>query len=138
MKNCYKCNTWKDFCEFYSDKSKKDGKCSECKSCNKQRGKKYYHAGYRGLAVDQRRRLVYSYLLKNPCIDCGEKDPLVLEFDHVKGNKVNSISRIIREGGKLTEEMDKCVVRCANCHRRKTAKERKWVVTQHGWMDSLI
>ena len=63
--------------------------------------------------------------LSGGCIDCGEKDILVLEFDHVVGNKSMNISEM-RSGlyslKKIAEEIAKCEVRCANCHRRKTAK----------------
>ena len=50
---------------------------------------------------------------------------VVLDFDHVRGKKRKAVSRMIGEGYGLiaiSEEMAKCEVRCANCHRRKTAK----------------
>jgi hypothetical protein len=53
---------------------------------------------------------------------------VVLDFDHVMGTKVNSISQMIRDGTtleRLQAEMAKCVICCANCDRRKTAAERK-------------
>jgi len=51
---------------------------------------------------------------------------MVLDFDHVSGIKVMGISRMVANGGSLEalqEEIAKCVSRCANCHRRKTAHE---------------
>lgn len=63
----------------------------------------------------------------NPCVDCGEDDPVVLEFDHVRGDKAGSISLMIHNGVSLETliiEINKCQVRCANCHRRKTARDR--------------
>ena len=56
------------------------------------------------------------------CRDCGELDPIVLDFDHVRGKKVANIAEMC---GKVSEktmlaEIAKCDVRCANCHRRKT------------------
>lgn len=71
------------------------------------------------------------YLLSHPCVDCGEKDILVLEFDH-KDRKLKEfeIRRIIQNGGsveKIKSEIRKCEIRCANCHRRKTEIEnRSW------------
>ena len=41
MKYCYKCKTTKDINEFYNNKSKKDGLCSECKKCCINYNKKY-------------------------------------------------------------------------------------------------
>lgn len=86
--------------------------------------------------------LIYNYLLDNPCVDCGEKDPLVLQFDHVRGEKKFDISYGIaaRSLEKLVAEIEKCDIRCANCHQRKTAKQRKYykficaidVQRQHG------
>lgn len=71
-------------------------------------------------------RFIKNYLSKNPCIDCGEKDPLVLEFDHVRGRKKGGISDLKRYSSKiLLKEIAKCEVRCANCHRRKTLKDLK-------------
>ena len=70
---------------------------------------------------------VIDYLSKHPCIDCGEDDIIVLEFDHVdRATKEFNVSKAVRDGTKLPrliEEINKCVVRCANCHRRKTYAE---------------
>jgi hypothetical protein len=59
-------------------------------------------------------------------VDCGESDPVVLDFDHVRGSKRFSIAIAVTLGypwETLLREIEKCEVRCANCHRRKTARQ---------------
>lgn len=72
------------------------------------------------------REFVDNYLKNNPCVDCGYSDIRALEFDHVRGNKIKEISTMIccYSLTKIIEEIKKCDVRCANCHRIIT-KERK-------------
>jgi hypothetical protein len=58
-------------------------------------------------------------------MDCGERDPIVLEFDHVRGKKKEIVSFLITQGYSLktiAEEIAKCQVICANRHRRRTAR----------------
>jgi hypothetical protein len=68
-----------------------------------------------------------SYLLAffktHHCVDCGEADPRVLEFDH-RGEKSFNISYGLQHHAwpLVLAEIEKCDVRCANCHRRKTAR----------------
>lgn len=62
-------------------------------------------------------------------MDCGEADPIVLEFDHVRGEKADNISRMVhgtRSIAAIQAEIDKCEVVCANCHRRRTAETQEW------------
>ena len=58
------------------------------------------------------------------CADCGERDPLVLDFDHLPGtNKIASLSYMANKTvawPKIVAEIEKCDVVCANCHRRRT------------------
>ena len=63
-----------------------------------------------------------QYLLENPCVDCGEDDVVVLEFDHVQSGKCANVGALAQRCSlaRLQEEIDKCEVRCANCHRRAT------------------
>lgn len=74
-----------------------------------------------------RRAHVREYLRTHPCVDCGETDIVVLEFDHLDPTtKTASVSRAMNANwtiAKIEAEMAKCVVRCANCHRRRTAKQ---------------
>lgn len=66
---------------------------------------------------------------QHPCIDCGETNPIILEFDHVTGDKQFNISNVAREGygmKRLKDEIAKCEVRCANCHRKKTYERSGW------------
>ena len=66
----------------------------------------------------------------NPCVDCNEADPIVLEFDHRDDvEKIAEVGKLVANGYKwetIKEEIDKCDVRCANCHRRRTAKQFNW------------
>ena len=68
-------------------------------------------------------RYLLEYFKSNPCVDCGEADPLVLEFDHLKDKRFDIGAGLPdRNWEKLLEEMEKCDVVCANCHRRRTAR----------------
>jgi hypothetical protein len=76
---------------------------------------------------DEARRYVWEYLSNHICHDCGEYDPLVLTFDHVRGTKKMNISQMINQGYTLKvlqEEIDKCEVVCSNCHLRREKKRR--------------
>ncbi len=76
---------------------------------------------------------VREYYKKHPCVDCGENDPVVLDFDHRVGEKkLRNVSNMMHWScwDTIKKEIDKCDVRCANCHRRKTAKERNYYVNK--------
>lgn len=67
---------------------------------------------------------LFEYLSTRKCIDCGEKDPVVLDFDHINPeNKFKPVSKMMSghcSWNSLLIEINKCEIRCANCHRRKT------------------
>ncbi len=66
-------------------------------------------------------RLLARYKRWCGCKDCGEKDPVVLQFDHVRGKKTAGVSTLVLRSRKvLLAEIRKCEVRCANCHVRVT------------------
>ena len=72
---------------------------------------------------------INTHLKTNPCVDCGETDPIILEFDHVTGDKQFNIANAARDGfgmERLKTEIAKCEVRCANCHRKKTYERSGW------------
>lgn len=72
-------------------------------------------------------QFIFSYLITHPCNDCGEKNPLVLQFDHIKNKKFNigDCMKLRVSKNTLSEEINKCVIRCANCHTKKTAIDFK-------------
>jgi hypothetical protein len=80
------------------------------------------------LLVAKRVAYLVSYLREHPCVDCGETDPLVLGFDHLRDKK-SSISKGLRdrEWQSVLDEIAKCDVVCANCHRRRTARRSGFV-----------
>lgn len=54
------------------------------------------------------------------CKDCGEVNPAILEFDHVRGRKSFDIgSRAQVSILRLFSEIEKCEVRCKTCHKRR-------------------
>lgn len=137
-KKCTKCGKLKDFDEF-SWKHKNKKRHPNCKACCKKVIQKHYNENkdvYKARAVlhtaykrKSHSRDVVKYLMEHPCVDCGEKDPIVLQFDHVRGSKKDNIAHMISGGyawKTIKSEIDKCEVRCANCHTRKTAKQFGW------------
>lgn len=62
-----------------------------------------------------------------PCTDCKKKYPaVVMDFDHVHGNKTKEVSAYMRGGNLIDalEEIKKCELVCANCHRLRTESRR--------------
>lgn len=129
MKKCVKCQKKKERLDFCTSKKARDGLQSWCKKCvNIARMKTYWqdpkaqHLRSKELAKHRQYEML-CYLSVHPCVDCGEDDLIVLEFDHVRGNKSGNVSELARKGcssKKLQKEIAKCEIRCCNCHRRKT------------------
>lgn len=72
----------------------------------------------------------YEQLQKSECLDCGERNIVLLDFDHRDpSTKVSSVSLMKLRYDNIpavAAEMLKCDVRCVRCHRLKTAKEQDW------------
>ena len=75
-------------------------------------------------------RKVIEYLAAHPCVDCGERNPVVMDFDHRDpASKTVEIGNLLHRAGSwaaIEAEIAKCDVRCANCHRRRTAQQFGW------------
>lgn len=110
-----------------------------CKKCSNKKSSEHYLANkdiykkrardFSKIQIDSNRENLYKYLEEHSCVDCGEKDPIVLQLDHVRGKKRGDVSKMVRScysWKSISEELDKCEVRCANCHSRKTAKQQGW------------
>lgn len=102
--------------------------------------KKIYMRAYRArrapgsVAQDARTRqirkekqaYIREYKANTGCVDCGEKDWIVLDLDHQDPlEKICDPNKLqTRSWANLKAELIKCVVRCANCHRRRTFREK--------------
>ena len=133
MRRCGRCKLEKpveDFAWRRKEKAQLDNYCRPCRATYKQehyaanRQRYIDSAGRRKRAlVAERIDFLISYLREHPCVDCGETDPIVLEFDHLRDKKFGIAAGLRdREWQSVLDEMAKCEVVCANCHRRRTAK----------------
>lgn len=139
-KKCYTCGNIKLLTEFNKNKSKKDGLNTICKECSRERSRRYYkenldlHKSNVSIRNQRVRKenieRVYEYLDDKKCIDCGySKNKIALQFDHVRGEKKDSISRMVSNGyswESIIDEIQKCEIRCANCHMIRTADQFNW------------
>jgi hypothetical protein len=143
MKQCSRCKQFKNKSEFYFQSR---GKLKpHCKSCQKEYDNKFHQKWYaneKNQAASIKRAIIHhaqqkkenkqkllSYLKSHPCVDCGESDPVVLKFDHVNGFKKSGISVLIRKNSSwkiIQAEIEKCEVRCGNCHDKRHAREQGW------------
>lgn len=132
-KPCSKCKEEKDFSEFSKCKAAKSGLQSQCKPCHRESVKAAYKknpapAKARALKQVQEKREWISQQKNKPCADCGGVfDPVCMDFDHLpEYDKVANLSVMYQYPlEKIKEEIAKCEVVCANCHRLRT-KNREY------------
>jgi hypothetical protein len=71
----------------------------------------------------EQRAVIWDHKRK-PCTDCKiQYDPWVMDFDHVRGKKRFNLNRLVKISASwntILEEIAKCEVVCANCHRART------------------
>ena len=109
---------------------------SYCRPCTAAYHRAYYaaHRTEHIAAVNERRRrrirrnrAVVNAAKDRPCHDCGNSyPPAAMDLDHVRGTKVGDVSRLVYEAsiGTVLEEIAKCDVVCATCHRLRTLHRR--------------
>lgn len=137
MKRCSKCHQLKQLHNFGKRKTSRDGKQGKCKTYVKEYAKIWYETNKDNrraqiktsnkLAKIRNQEFIIDYLSKHPCIDCGNTDIRVLEFDHLyPQDKKYNISNLILESCSLMtlkKEIQKCVIRCSNCHKIRTQQQ---------------
>lgn len=143
---CTRCRETKPRNAFYPRSGRVREVHEWCRACFREYRVAYYSArraselrrvrANRDRLVREWRERRLAYLRQHPCVDCGEADPVVLEFDHMS-DKLGDIAVLARKWrwSAIEREIAKCEIRCANCHRRKTARERGyylWRVQKSG------
>lgn len=136
-KICTKCQNEKLLTSF-SRKGK--GLTSNCKDCAAEYGKQHYKANkalYMQRArtngkklIERNRKVIEEYKSSKPCLDCGKIfPPCAMDFDHLDNTKkISSVCRMMLNSvslEKLFQEIEKCELVCAVCHRIRTHNRRK-------------
>ena len=134
-KICTECGQERLLNEFHIKRGRLRSNCKWCVSRYTKEHYKNNREYYLKKATINRKRgqarlreFLFTYKKEHPCVDCGESDPIVLEFDHIE-NKVDGLARMATRALKLSTiiaEISKCDVVCANCHKRRTAKTFNW------------
>ncbi|MGH9199497.1 MAG: hypothetical protein ACRD1T_27675, partial [Acidimicrobiia bacterium] len=138
LRRCSRCGELKALADFAFRNISAGLKGHYCRSCQADYRREHYKANrpdYITRAMEEARLrkqdvllLLHAYLREHPCVDCGESEPVLLDFDHVR-DKDCEIATMIRAGrpwADIEREIAKCEVRCANCHARKTARQDGW------------
>ena len=115
-------------------RGQRDTFCRPCRAAYKQehyaanRQRYIDNAAARKSALaDERTAYLIEYFAEHPCVDCGEDDPVVLDFDHLRDKAFNiGASLHLRGWSSILAEIEKCEVVCANCHRRRTARRGRF------------
>jgi hypothetical protein len=122
--------------DYFKTHSSNRGLEAVCKSCQRLNARAYEQVknsnGIRGV-VDRRvklRTFLDQTKLESGCVVCGyNSHPAALDFDHLPGaNKVATIAKLFSglKDDLLLEEIKKCEVVCANCHRVRTATRQQY------------
>lgn len=143
FKTCPNCGPLSE--DNFSWKNKSKGiRASMCKSCHQNYSKTHYannHDAYIAKSKKngkkqyaKNRELIIQHLKSHSCVDCGESDIAVLQFDH--RNREDKHAPVSRLGhcslSKLMKEIEKCDIRCANCHMRRTGNQFGWLMRNGG------
>jgi hypothetical protein len=129
-KTCSHCKKDLPLDEF---NKKGSGKQPYCRACQSIAMRAYYALNrlhhrsvvmrLKAKRMAKNRDKLREYFSSRCCVDCGNKDIRVLEFDHVRGTKSANVSLLLARGhswGNILAEIIKCDLVCANCHRIRT------------------
>lgn len=133
---CARCGEHQPLDAFNSSSSRK--RSSYCRPCQRESAKEHYRknkaryierARIRSQAEFKRRmEWLADYFRSHPCVDCGEADIFVLEFDHLRDKSFNIGNRLRDLNiNAILDEIAKCEVVCGNCHRRRTARRGNYL-----------
>lgn len=130
-KTCTTCKQVKPLSEFNRNKCKVDGYQTLCKDCSKKRSRRYYsdnkekHRNVVNARKNLQRRQVANKLMEIKscgCVFCSEDDPICMDFHHLdpktKNFEVGYAASLGLKWESVEAEIRKCVVVCANCHRK--------------------
>ena len=130
-KRCCTCHQLRPLTDFNVPAAARDGLQSRCRDGSRQwyvanRDTHRAEVRRRSAAIKREyKRRIGEHLQANPCVDCGEDDVRVLDFDHLDAaEKRTEVAKLVNAGGRWSDielEIAKCAVRCANCHRRVTS-----------------
>lgn len=128
-KVCQLCSIDKPVSEFNKNSRKSDGLQNRCRSCTKEYNNQSYKTSEkRRKTIKTRNRTVRLYNRKFVsrykrfcgCRLCSEREPVALDLHHIdpdgKDLEVSKLINISLDKAKV--EIRKCVVLCANCHRK--------------------
>lgn len=122
MQICTKCKEPKTLTEYrFANKATGKRTCW-CKVCFSA------HERERAIRYKNNREKMKEYLSGRCCKHCGIDDIRVLEFDHIdRQTKKYDISVMMGNSWEtIMEEVAKCQILCANCHRIKTHENKDW------------
>ena len=133
-KRCCPCHHVRPVADFNVRVAAADGLQSRCGDCSRQwyvadRDAHRAKVRLRSTAIEKEyKRRIGGHLLAHPCVDCGESDVRVLDFDHLRPpRRLDEALRHRQDGqrGRAWSDIElqiaQCEVRCANCHRRVTS-----------------
>jgi hypothetical protein len=147
IKQCTVCKITKSYTDFYFRDRSAGRLHSQCKECYKTKRIGFMEEHYAKYGDEYRTRArirkmvqksdrqekITRYLKDKHCEVCGISDIRVLDFDHLdQKTKKFSIARGLNNGWAwdvILEEIQKCRILCANCHRIRTAEQQnsyKW------------
>jgi hypothetical protein len=135
LRKCYRCCELKPEADFSWRRKAKGQRDSFCRPCRSAYGKEHYEKNRRRYIEQagkvkrrvalERTRYLIEFFKTHPCVDCGELDPVVLEFDHLRDKSFAIGPQLSRRSWQsILAEIEKCEVVCANCHRKRTARRR--------------
>jgi hypothetical protein len=95
---------------------------------NKERHRRHVQK-YRAHKHPRIRATIKHYRETHPCVDCGETDISVLQFDHrnpaLKKFNISQAVAISVSLKTLIAEIAKCDMRCIPCHKKRTREQHR-------------
>lgn len=141
-KICSQCQKETPLSGFNKNRQSPDGLQWRCRECDNRICKEAYHkdSGRYKKYAKQRSKDTRAWFVElkkqKQCAKCGDNRWYVLDFHHHNDDKNACVARLVAHGHskkKIMEEVKKCTVLCANCHR-----EAHYLAWAKGWLNGRV